>query len=49
MQHRPTQDFNQLFGFKYDPETEAPISGVSPQGKFTTNEVFSSLSFHYRY
>jgi hypothetical protein len=29
---RPKQDFNQLFGFKYDAGTQTPISGVSPQG-----------------
>jgi hypothetical protein len=39
MQHRPKQDFNQLFGLKYNPETQAPISGVSPQGKFTRNKL----------
>jgi hypothetical protein len=49
MQPRPRKDFNQLFGFKYDPETEAPISGVSQHGKFTTNKLLLSLSFHYRY
>jgi phage-related protein len=42
METRPRQDFNQLFGFKYDPETQAPISGVSPQGKYTTNKLLSS-------
>jgi hypothetical protein len=29
---RPRQDFNELFGFKYDTATQTPISGVSPQG-----------------
>ena len=32
---RQKQDFNQLFGFKYDPATQTPISGVSPQGNST--------------
>jgi hypothetical protein len=49
MPHQPRKDFNQLFGFKYDPETQAPISGVSQHGKFTTNKLLSSLLFHYRY
>jgi predicted nuclease of predicted toxin-antitoxin system len=30
---RSRQDFNQLFGFKYDGTTQTPISGVSPLGK----------------
>jgi len=42
MQPRPRQDFNELFGFKYDPETQTIISGVSPQGKFTTNKLLLS-------
>jgi hypothetical protein len=42
LETRTRKDFNQLFGFKYDPETEAPISGVSQQGKFKRNKVLSS-------
>jgi hypothetical protein len=30
---RQKRDFNDLFGFKYDPATQRLISGVSPQGK----------------
>ncbi len=30
---RERQDFNQLFGFKYDGISQTPISGVSPSGK----------------
>jgi hypothetical protein len=30
---RPRQNFNELFGLKYDTATRTPISGVSPQGK----------------
>ncbi|CAF3348461.1 unnamed protein product [Rotaria sp. Silwood1] len=29
---KPKRDFNELFGFKYDPLTQNPISGVSPEG-----------------
>ncbi|CAF4002793.1 unnamed protein product [Rotaria sp. Silwood2] len=32
MQSKPKKDFNELFGFKYDPLTETIISGVSPEG-----------------
>jgi hypothetical protein len=28
------QDFNQLFGYRYDPGTPTPKSGVSPDGIF---------------
>ncbi len=42
MQLRPRQDFNELFGYKYDPETQIIISGVSSQGKFTTNKLLLS-------
>ena len=30
---RPKQDFNRLFGFKYNVGSHTPISGVSPEGK----------------
>ncbi|CAF0735428.1 unnamed protein product [Rotaria sp. Silwood1] len=29
---KPKRDFNELFGFKYDPLTQNPISGISPEG-----------------
>ncbi|CAF2824148.1 unnamed protein product [Rotaria sp. Silwood2] len=32
LEFKPKKDFNELFGFKYDPLTEKPISGVSPEG-----------------
>ncbi|CAF2703429.1 unnamed protein product [Rotaria sp. Silwood2] len=32
MKSKPKKDFNELFGFKYDPLTETIISGVSPEG-----------------
>jgi p38 MAP kinase len=42
---RPKQDFNQLFGFKYDAGTQTPISGVSPQGVDLLDRL---LSFDHR-
>ncbi|CAF3726201.1 unnamed protein product [Rotaria sordida] len=32
MEYKPKANFNELFGFKYDPLTETPISGVSSEG-----------------
>ena len=49
MPPRPKQDFNELFGFKYDSETQAVTSGVSQQGKFITNKLISSVLFHNRH
>ncbi len=48
---RPKIDFNELFGLKYDQATKTPISGVSPQGKLSTEQrhkLFSSALFDYR-
>jgi hypothetical protein len=35
---RSKQDFNELFGFKYDSASQEPISGVSPEGKLRTEQ-----------
>ncbi|CAF3834972.1 unnamed protein product [Rotaria sp. Silwood1] len=32
LQPKSRQDFNELFGYKYDPITQTPIFGVSPEG-----------------
>jgi len=29
---KPKQDYKKLFGYKYEPGSKAPISGISPQG-----------------
>ena len=34
MEQKPRQDFNALFGVKYDPATHSSISGVSQEGEF---------------
>jgi hypothetical protein len=35
---KPEQDFNELFGFKYDAASQKPVSGVSAEGKLTTEQ-----------
>jgi hypothetical protein len=46
---KPEQDFNELFGFKYDPVTQNPVSGVSPEGKIGTEENKGRNSFDLHY
>ena len=48
MEPKSKQDFNKLFGYKYDVETQAVISGISPTGKFGRNKSNTSLLFDQR-
>jgi len=34
----PRQNFNERFGFKYDPASQTPVSGVSQEGKITIKQ-----------
>ncbi len=47
---KPKQNFNQRFGFKYDPAApETPISGVSPQGKIKAEQNTEINEFYLIY
>jgi len=46
---KPKQNFNELFGFKYDPASETPVSGVSSQGKIRTKQNRKINEFYLRY
>jgi hypothetical protein len=52
LEPKSKQDFNKLFGYKYDPETQVTISGISPTGKFGRkrgrDKSIASLSFDHR-
>ncbi|CAF0730753.1 unnamed protein product [Rotaria sordida] len=41
MRPKPKTNFNELFGFKYDPLTETSISGVSPEGVDLLDQLLS--------
>ena len=47
VQPRPKQDFNTLFGFKYDPATNEQISGLSSEGKFLNQMTTRMFSFSF--
>ncbi len=46
---KPKQDFNRLFGYKYDGVTQTPISGVSLEGKSRTGQNKEINEFHLFY
>jgi hypothetical protein len=46
---KPKQKFNELFGFKYGPASEIPISGVSPQGKIKAEQNKETNEFYLIY
>jgi len=46
---KPKQNFNQRFGFKYDPASQTPVSGVSPQGKIRTRQNKETNEFYLLY
>ena len=45
LQPKPKQDYKKLFGYKYDPNSKTPVSGVSPQGIALLDRL---LSFDHR-
>jgi len=46
---KPKQDFNRLFGYKYDGVTQTPISGISPEGKSRIEQSNETNEFHLLY
>ncbi|CAF3495003.1 unnamed protein product [Rotaria sp. Silwood1] len=47
MTPKPKQDFNELFGYKYDLTGTVPISGVSPEGKFRTKKTNVKIEINF--
>jgi hypothetical protein len=43
------QNFNELFGFKYGPVPQAPISSVSPEGKIKAKQSRERNEFYLLY
>ncbi len=49
MPPKPKENFTELFGFKYDPASQTPVSGVSPQGKIRTKQNKEINEFYLLY